>query len=90
MAKFLWWCLSFSPRSSRPKATDPEGSEAFVHVSSEWGVVQGLGSPSRSFGDSPHDGHFSGEQHFESLTRTPHTNHIDSLKRTTPGDTLAG
>ncbi|KAM7481424.1 hypothetical protein LguiB_006007 [Lonicera macranthoides] len=38
-----------------PKATDPEGSEAFVHVSSEWGVVQGLGSPSKSFGDNPQD-----------------------------------
>ncbi|KAM7523258.1 hypothetical protein LguiA_013160 [Lonicera macranthoides] len=48
-------CLSFSPRSSRPKATDPEGSEAFVHVSSEWEVVQGLGSPSKSFGDNPQD-----------------------------------
>ncbi|KAM7474990.1 hypothetical protein LguiB_022233 [Lonicera macranthoides] len=32
----------FTHRSSRPRATDPEGSEAHVHVSSEWGVAQGL------------------------------------------------
>ncbi|KAM7519129.1 hypothetical protein LguiB_018091 [Lonicera macranthoides] len=36
---------SFFPRSSMPKATDPEGSEALVHVSSKWEVAQGLGSP---------------------------------------------
>ncbi|KAM7519044.1 hypothetical protein LguiB_018006 [Lonicera macranthoides] len=34
----------FTPRSSRPRTTDPEGSEALIHVSSEWGVAQGLGS----------------------------------------------
>ncbi|KAM7528405.1 hypothetical protein LguiB_031815 [Lonicera macranthoides] len=38
-----------------PRTTDPEDSEALVHVSSEWGVAQGLGSPSRSFGDNPQD-----------------------------------
>ncbi|KAM7478266.1 hypothetical protein LguiA_026479 [Lonicera macranthoides] len=40
----------FSPRLSRLKATDPEGSEALVHVSSEWGVAQGLGFPNPSVG----------------------------------------
>ncbi|KAM7509942.1 hypothetical protein LguiB_008817 [Lonicera macranthoides] len=40
--------FTFSPRGqSRPRTTDPEDSEALVHVSSEWGVAQGLGSPSR-------------------------------------------
>ncbi|KAM7528358.1 hypothetical protein LguiB_031768 [Lonicera macranthoides] len=37
------------------RTTDPEDSEALVHVSSEWGAAQGLGSPSRSFGDNPQD-----------------------------------
>ncbi|KAM7463886.1 hypothetical protein LguiA_032007 [Lonicera macranthoides] len=47
---------SVSPRGqSRPRTTDPEDSEALVHVFSEWGVAQGLGSPSRSFGDNPQD-----------------------------------
>ncbi|KAM7477336.1 hypothetical protein LguiA_025549 [Lonicera macranthoides] len=35
-----------SPRGQfRPKTTDPEDFEALIHVSSEWGVAQGLGSP---------------------------------------------
>ncbi|KAM7510495.1 hypothetical protein LguiB_009370 [Lonicera macranthoides] len=38
-----------------PRTTDLEDSEALVHVSSEWGVAQGLGSASRSFGDNPQD-----------------------------------
>ncbi|KAM7507380.1 hypothetical protein LguiA_017833 [Lonicera macranthoides] len=51
------------PRTENPAS--PEGSKVLVHVSSRWGVVQGLGSPSRSFRDSPRDGHFPGEQHSE-------------------------
>ncbi|KAM7493510.1 hypothetical protein LguiB_028119 [Lonicera macranthoides] len=39
----------------------PEGSKVLVHVSSRWGVVQGLSSPSRSFEDNPRDGHFPGD-----------------------------
>ncbi|KAM7493613.1 hypothetical protein LguiB_028222 [Lonicera macranthoides] len=42
-------------RSSRPKAIDPEGSEALARVSSEWGVAQGFGSPSKPFGDNSQD-----------------------------------
>ncbi|KAM7507315.1 hypothetical protein LguiA_017768 [Lonicera macranthoides] len=47
------------PRTENPAS--PEGSKVLVHVSSRWGVVQGLGSPSRSFGDNPRDGHFPGD-----------------------------
>ncbi|KAM7480983.1 hypothetical protein LguiB_005566 [Lonicera macranthoides] len=43
------------PGHSRPRTTDLEGSKAFIHVSSEWGVAQGLGSSSKSFGDNPQD-----------------------------------
>ncbi|KAM7462021.1 hypothetical protein LguiA_030142 [Lonicera macranthoides] len=39
----------------RPRTTDLEGFEALVHVSSQWGVAQGLGSLIKSFGDNPQD-----------------------------------
>ncbi|KAM7473434.1 hypothetical protein LguiB_020677 [Lonicera macranthoides] len=41
--------------SCKPKTTHLEGSKALIHVSSEWEVAQGLGSPSRLFGDNPQD-----------------------------------
>ncbi|KAM7480850.1 hypothetical protein LguiB_005433 [Lonicera macranthoides] len=56
LASRLQHNASVSPRDqSRPRTTDPEDSEALIHVSFEWGVAQELGSPSRSFGDNPQD-----------------------------------
>ncbi|KAM7522970.1 hypothetical protein LguiA_012872 [Lonicera macranthoides] len=81
---------SVSPRDqSRPRTTDPEDSEALVYVSSEWGVAQGLDSPSMSFGDNPQD-IFLGITLRIVNEENANTSHIDALEKTTPGDTLAG
>ncbi|KAM7490697.1 hypothetical protein LguiA_033618 [Lonicera macranthoides] len=71
-----------------PRAIDPEGSEALDHVSSKWGVVQGLTSQNKSFEDNPQHT-FPGITLWIVNEENTHTSNVDTLERTTPGDTLA-